>query len=186
MPWKNGGGVTRELASSPGTDAFDWRISVADVTGSGDFSTFVGVERTIIQVDGPEMTLTLGTTSHRLVRYCPFVFDGERPVSCTVPLGPTRDLNVMTRRACCRAAVDVIHLQPSSMLRVSGRSGQILIPLAGQLSVIGTDWHRLTLGRFDLVRFPTDMSLELRGSGPVARVDIQQVRAARDLIAPTM
>lgn len=178
MPWKNGGGLTRELASSPGTDTFDWRISVADVTASGDFSTFVGVERTIILIDGPEMTLTFGTTNHELVRYRPFVFDGERAVSCTVPLGPTRDLNVMTRLARCRAAVEVMDLDRSSVWRVSGRSAQIFIPLDGQITVVGKDCRQLVLGRFDLLQLRTDVSLELRGSGPVARIDIQKVETA--------
>ncbi len=175
IPWRNGGGLTRELASSPGKDDFDWRISVADVTASGDFSTFVGVERTIIQVDGPDMTLTFGATNQKLVRYCPFVFDGEQAVSCQVPLGPTRDLNVMTRHACCRAAVEVIHLEPCSTWRAAGRRAQIFIPLDGPISVVGPDFRRLALGRFDLLRLPTHMSLQLRGSGPVARIEIQWV-----------
>ena len=55
-PWRNGGGVTRELASSPeGVDDFDWRVSIAEVTASGDFSRFPGVDRTIVRL-GPELT----------------------------------------------------------------------------------------------------------------------------------
>ncbi|NEE21462.1 HutD family protein, partial [Streptomyces sp. SID7499] len=32
VPWKNGGGIVREIATGPedaGTDAFDWRVSLA-------------------------------------------------------------------------------------------------------------------------------------------------------------
>jgi environmental stress-induced protein Ves len=29
MPWRNGGGVTRELAAWPARDAWHWRMSVA-------------------------------------------------------------------------------------------------------------------------------------------------------------
>ncbi|MEC4600651.1 HutD family protein, partial [Burkholderia vietnamiensis] len=42
-PWKNGGGVTREIAAYPpgaALDAFAWRVSVADVGAGGPFSRF--------------------------------------------------------------------------------------------------------------------------------------------------
>ena len=46
-PWRNGGGVTRELASHPQAasaqdGAWDWRVSIADVTKAGDFSAVPG------------------------------------------------------------------------------------------------------------------------------------------------
>ena len=40
IPWKNSGGITREIAASPrgaALDTFDWRISIADVEQSGAF-----------------------------------------------------------------------------------------------------------------------------------------------------
>ena len=49
VAWKNGAGVTRELASAARdhpAGGFDWRISVADVDSSGDFSTFSGTGKT--------------------------------------------------------------------------------------------------------------------------------------------
>ena len=44
-PWRNGGGVTRELLAWP--EAADWccRLSVAEVTQDGPFSRFDGVQR---------------------------------------------------------------------------------------------------------------------------------------------
>lgn len=44
-PWKNGGGVTREIAAQPpgaSLDGFAWRVSVADVAQPGPFSRFPG------------------------------------------------------------------------------------------------------------------------------------------------
>jgi len=49
-PWKNGGGVTREVAAFPegaALDAFVWRVSVADVAQAGPFSRFAGIDRTL-------------------------------------------------------------------------------------------------------------------------------------------
>ncbi|WP_344323995.1 HutD family protein, partial [Kitasatospora putterlickiae] len=39
--WRNGGGVTREVAGHPvgsGLDDFRWRVSLADVASAGPFS----------------------------------------------------------------------------------------------------------------------------------------------------
>lgn len=48
LPWKNGGGVTREVvAHPPGSDLghFDWRVSIAEIHNAGPFSRFPGIER---------------------------------------------------------------------------------------------------------------------------------------------
>ena len=49
VPWRNGGGVTREILASggSGSDGFDWRISIADVSEPGPFSAFPGFDRVI-------------------------------------------------------------------------------------------------------------------------------------------
>ena len=54
-PWKNGGGVTREIAAHPpeaGLDGFDWRLSMADVASDGPFSAFPGIDRTLTVIEG--------------------------------------------------------------------------------------------------------------------------------------
>ena len=47
VPWKNGGGVTRELLRLPAGSGDDWtlRISVADIAADGPFSPFPGITR---------------------------------------------------------------------------------------------------------------------------------------------
>ena len=53
VPWKNGGGVTREIAVWPpgaGIDDFDWRISMAEVRGDGPF--FLDLPRYVDRVLG--------------------------------------------------------------------------------------------------------------------------------------
>ena len=59
-PWKNGGGVTREIGAFPpgaALDAFAWRVSVADVGTAGPFSRFDGIDRTLVLLSGAGMTL---------------------------------------------------------------------------------------------------------------------------------
>ncbi|NYH19335.1 HutD/Ves family protein [Paraburkholderia bryophila] len=59
-PWKNGGGVTREVAAVPeqaGLDCFVWRVSIADVAQAGPFSRFAGIDRTLVLLSGAGMLL---------------------------------------------------------------------------------------------------------------------------------
>ncbi|VVE67533.1 Protein Ves [Pandoraea captiosa] len=106
MPWKNGQGVTTELAVArrPGEDGFDWRISTATVAAPGPFSVFAGIDRSLAIVRGG--TLTLNVQGHPDVTLTthtpPYAFAGELAVSSTpvldVPGVPIDDFNVMTRR----------------------------------------------------------------------------------------
>src|SRR6476469_7908397 len=83
QPWRNGAGVTRELASSGGASAassedgaWDWRVSIADVTSAGDYSPFPGMERVLTVVQGELLLLAVDGTEHPLEKYRPFRFPG--------------------------------------------------------------------------------------------------------------
>jgi environmental stress-induced protein Ves len=51
-PWRNGGGVTRELVVFPVHENWHWRISVAEVTQDGPFSRYEGVQRWFAVLSG--------------------------------------------------------------------------------------------------------------------------------------
>lgn len=112
-PWKNGGGVTREIVCRPqgaALDRFDWRVSIAHIASDGPFSGFAGVDRVITLLEGGGVHLQGmdGRLDHRLdTPLAPFAFDGEAPVTGTLLAGDCHDFNVMTRRAVCRATVRV-------------------------------------------------------------------------------
>ncbi len=104
QPWKNGMGVTREIARFPadaGSDQFVWRVSVAEVNSAAPFSAFPGIDRHIALLDGAGFTMTLnGAHEHRLhTPFEPFAFAGEAHVDVALVGGPTRDFNLMVRRA---------------------------------------------------------------------------------------
>ncbi|MEJ1966813.1 MAG: HutD family protein [Gammaproteobacteria bacterium] len=68
MPWKNGGGETREIAVSPAgaaLDALDWRVSLATVASDGPFSVFSGVTRTLSVIRGAGINLQVGDAPPR-------------------------------------------------------------------------------------------------------------------------
>ena len=60
MPWKNGGGVTTEIAVFPanaGLEDFEWRLSMATVASDGPFSLFAGIDRTLAVLEGEGLVL---------------------------------------------------------------------------------------------------------------------------------
>ena len=99
-PWRNGGGVTRELACWPEANDWRWRVSVAEVESSGPFSRFDGVQRWFAVLSGAGVRLNLHGQAHELTRASePFAFDGAAAVDCELLAGATQDFNLMVRGA---------------------------------------------------------------------------------------
>ena len=102
IQWKNGGGVTRDIiVSPPGAtmDDFDWRISIADVGSSGPFSSFPGIDRKLAVLEGKiALTIEGGAPIILDPHTVALDFQGESAVQADLVGGPSRDLNVMTRR----------------------------------------------------------------------------------------
>ncbi|PJG44002.1 histidine uptake and utilization operon protein HutD [Acinetobacter tandoii] len=97
MRWKNGAGYTLELARSAGDDLaeFDWRISMADVTTSGAFSPFHGMQRILTVLEGEGLALQVDGKSHILQTLQSLPFSGDSAVSCELLAGPIRDFNLI-------------------------------------------------------------------------------------------
>lgn len=100
QPWRNGGGVTRELLAWPDSDDWRVRISVADIEADGPFSTFPGVERWFAVLQGGGVALSIdGAEQPCRVGDEALAFSGESSASCRLLAGPSRDLNFMLRAA---------------------------------------------------------------------------------------
>ena len=111
QPWKNGAGLTREIAVG-GADAadFDWRVSVAEVARDAPFSPFPGIDRCITLLQGAGMRLRShdGRVDHALTTpFAPFEFAGDVALDATLLGGACSDFNVMTRRGRCRSEFGV-------------------------------------------------------------------------------
>lgn len=129
MAWQNGLGQTAEVARFPATATpFEWRISIAQVTGNNPFSLFPGVDRTIVQLTGPAMTLTHPTLNHHetLQPLTPYAFSGDVETSATVA-GPATDFNVMVRRGIWHKAVESLHLQPQQPMLLERREDMVAV-----------------------------------------------------------
>ena len=102
VPWKNGGGVTRELLRLPADGGDDWtlRISVADIAADGPFSPFPGITRWFAVLEGDGVRLKFADRALNVrAGESPLRFDGADGPDCTLLAGRTRDLNVMVRHA---------------------------------------------------------------------------------------
>jgi environmental stress-induced protein Ves len=98
-PWRNGGGVTRELLAWPDAQDWNWRLSVAEVASNGPFSRFDGVQRWFAVLGGAGVQLHLPEETHVLtVDSAPLCFDGAVPVDCQLLDGATQDFNLMLHR----------------------------------------------------------------------------------------
>ncbi|KIC36201.1 HutD/Ves family protein [Leisingera sp. ANG-M7] len=95
VPWKNGGGVTRELASHAEGGELVWRLSLADITRDGPFSSFPGLARIHCVVEGAGHTLSNETARVEARPLDPLCFDGEAALGCQLRDGPCKAFNVI-------------------------------------------------------------------------------------------
>jgi environmental stress-induced protein Ves len=117
VPWKNGGGTTRELALWPESARFergdyDWRLSTARVEEAGPFSAFAGFERILTVTEGAGLVVLHEDAAPRarVRRLEPYRFSGDWPTRAELPDGAVSDFNVILRRGRARADVQALAL----------------------------------------------------------------------------
>jgi uncharacterized protein len=164
VPWKNGLGLTYEVARSSEGDDFDWRVSFAAVERPGPFSSFPGIDRIITPAAGSRLALTMPAGDVQVLRpFEPFAFPGEAEVRGE-PSGATMNLNVMTRRGRATATVVCRRIVDRQTLDLSGTT--FLVVFAGALLV-----QDIIIAPRDVVRELPDR-LTVTGNGVVALVAI--------------
>lgn len=127
MPWRNGLGVTREIAREPAQgEDFAWRLSLASLQGSGAFSSYAGYERCVALVEGRGFRLHVaGTGTQTLAaRGAHALFAGAAQVNCELLDGPCTDLSLMVHAP---GTIDsVTRLAVSAEQRVAEAAGKLL------------------------------------------------------------
>ncbi|MFN3499133.1 MAG: HutD family protein [Pannonibacter indicus] len=185
MPWKNGGGITHELAVFPqaaGLEDFGWRLSMAEVASDGPFSAFTGIDRTLALMDGAGISLDFGFGGE-VILSAPGTFtsfDGGVPVTGRLIDGPVLDFNVMTRRGVFRHSMERLTLEEGHGLECPGpASGETiaLVCVSGRVTVALAKSGGETLQPRDclLVTDEMDAPLILGGDGTVCLVRLVPV-----------
>jgi environmental stress-induced protein Ves len=117
VPWKNGQGITRELAKEHRSGGFVWRLSIADVASDGPFSRFEGMRRILTVVEGNGMELISSDVTLQADLGVPVEFDGELEITSSSKGGPLRDLNLIFDPLFCSGRVSLLAGGESLSLR---------------------------------------------------------------------
>lgn len=180
MPWRNGRGVTLEIAREPPEgEEFGWRLSLADIDRDGDFSAYPGYRRALVLVAGNRLQLKFkghGTAfldpRKRATR-----FDGDWQTHCAVPKGRCTDLSLIVRRglAARRAAVvrvpRILRVKSTGRLALASDLHAALFVLQGSVAIAESNGARprTVRARDTLLLTPgPQRTLRLRSVGPSA------------------
>ncbi|UWQ53939.1 HutD/Ves family protein [Leisingera caerulea] len=162
VPWKNGGGVTRELAVHKEGGRMVWRLSLAEIAQSGPFSAFPGLARIHCVVEGAGHTLSNDSTQLEARPLEPLCFDGGTNLDCRLRDGPCRAFNVIYDPTQVTAEPKVLAEGP--VPDAEGR--QVLFVVSGSVEMAGTD----RLGPGEGVVTESAASAVITGGGAVIQV----------------
>jgi environmental stress-induced protein Ves len=155
VPWKNGGGVTREiLRVPPEPTAFDWRLSLATIDSPGPFSSFDGYQRTLVLVRGAGVELDFaqhGRTQLTLPGQM-VSFDGAWETSCTLLDGPCTDLNLIVSKERARAASRSIQLARAELVQTADWPATLVCCISGAVRLTNTAGEEQDLRGVDVAR----------------------------------
>jgi environmental stress-induced protein Ves len=113
-PWKNGGGVTVDIADAyaagvePGAwSGMLWRFGHTRIVTSGPFSDLAGYDRILTVIGGRGLLLAIagGATLDVREAFRPVRFRGEDRIVSRLEAGPVKVLNLLADRT--RHAIDV-------------------------------------------------------------------------------
>ena len=161
QPWKNGKGLTVELARAEEGGALLWRLSMATVAEDGPFSLFPGIERNLTVIAGPGFRLVGAGTSLDCRPLVPVAFPGDLALSAAGTGGiASEDFNVMTARHLPRPSV---HVQKEAGPLSAGGLLAVLALAPGQVS-------GRRLARHDMILSQAPLEVETPGLVVVARL----------------
>jgi environmental stress-induced protein Ves len=154
-PWKNGGGVTRELLRNEADGNVVWRLSIADVASEGPFSAFPGMRRNLTVIEGEGMQLVCPDRSFLAADLLsPVAFSGDEPINGLLPQGPCRDFNVIWNPSLVEAAVTLIGPENEVPIEGSVHSGILCVTSTATLS----SGEKLAFGDFACVNEPMTLT----------------------------
>jgi environmental stress-induced protein Ves len=172
-PWKNGGGVTVDIADAyaPGAEPGSWsgmlwRLGRTQIVAPGPFSDLSGYDRILTVIGGHGLVLQIAGGAALDVReaFRPVRFRGEDRIVSRLEAGPVAVLNLIADRA---HAIDVVILDAGSVRRLGGAI-DILFAIEASEFTIGDQTYALS----------ADEALRLDGGGGVLAASAGRVAIA--------
>ena len=149
-PWKNGGGVTREIARGEADGTLLWRLSIAEVSADGPFSAFEGLARILTVIEGAGLRLAMPDRTVVAAPFRPVAFSGDTRVEGILADGPVRDFNVIYDPRRIEAAVAIltgpVSGTPEACLTLGGLVVADGVPVAAGSVALGASGTRLDPG----------------------------------------
>ena len=142
-PWKNGGGVTREIDVGTISGRRAWRLSLADVAQDGAFSEFPGLARILTVVSGGGMVLEHSGGKLDADLWAPVRFDGGLNIKSRLKSGPLTDLNLIFDPTLCEGTV-TLHRGPLTKQLQRPACGLAVVHALSGVPIIGE--ARLNVG----------------------------------------
>jgi len=155
VPWKNGGGVTREILRAPAEpDAFDWRLSLATIDAAGPFSAFAGYHRTLVLVRGAGVELNFAQhgTSRLSTPGQSVAFDGAWQTSCTLLDGPSTDLNLIVCSERAQSVSRSVALTEEQTVQTADWTEVFVCCLSGAIRLTNSTGEEQLLHAVDVAR----------------------------------
>ncbi|MBS0539156.1 MAG: HutD family protein [Proteobacteria bacterium] len=109
IPWKNGGGISTDIATDAATGGEVWRFGRTPIPVPGPFSDYTGYDRVQVLVAGRGMVLD-GPDGEIDLRQ-PFVvvrYKGELPLVSRLEAGPVEVVNLIGLRAEVKVDLQVL------------------------------------------------------------------------------
>ena len=180
-PWKNGGGVTIDIAGEhrPGADpggwdGMIWRFGRTRIERPGPFSDLSGYDRILAVVEGSGLMLHPEGHAPLDVRapFAPVRFPGEWKIASELTEGPVGVINLIADRTQC--AIDLAIPRAGASASISA-ARCILLALDDAILDIGG--RRTTLPRDFTLGFAADVPMEfVLRSGRAALASIREKR----------
>ncbi|HTT03121.1 MAG TPA: HutD family protein [Steroidobacteraceae bacterium] len=169
MRWRNGRGSTTELLVSPAgasLESFDFRLSMAQLEGPAPFSTFSGVDRLLLMLEGHVRLEIEGTSGICCAPEQEAIgFGGEQAVTATpIESGPAvMDLNLMIRRGRYRGALQQLSTATCTAWRASATVSALLcrhgsVTFEAEKASVGEHGRRYQLHHDDLLLIEGQLS----------------------------
>jgi len=175
IPWKNGLGVTTELAISEKSTLanFSWRLSIATVTEDGFFSNFSGYDRNLVLIKGDGITLTHQSTEQPEAKEVVDTldsllmmssFDGGCKTYGSLSQGEIKDFNIMTSQGRFKANVTTLVAKQTFVRSTKPYSLYFAYSLSSDIQIQHLEQkQKLPVGHLLKVEPHTESELQLTG-----------------------
>ena len=153
-PWRNGLGVSREVARDEKQGHASWLVSLTTIEADCPFSDYRGHDRILTPL-GEGIALAVGGAPPvALPRFQPFAFSGDDAVACRLAAGPAAVINAMVARDWGSQSVTMLQTIPARFF-VAAPHAVLHAPGGATVTIAGA---AITLAAGDSLRIDDDVA----------------------------